>query len=187
MKLIVGLGNPGRKYRETKHNVGFICLDAYATKHGLTFTFNKKLQADVVKTTDALLIKPQIYMNLSGIAVRAATDYYGIDREDVLVIYDDIDLPLAKLRLRYQGSDGGHKGMRSVLSSLSVEDIKRVRIGIGKHPDIDTKHQVLTRFHKREVPHVKEAVSATVDLMEAFIEGEAFVQLMNVYNASPNE
>ena len=114
-------------------------------------------------------------------------DYYDIDIDDVLIIYDDIDLPLAKLRLRYQGSDGGHKGMRSVLSSILEGDLKRVRIGIGKHPDVEAKHQVLARFHKSEIPHIKEAVNATVTLIEEFIQGESFTQLMNIYNASQTD
>ncbi len=182
MKLIVGLGNPGRKYRDTKHNVGFICVDAYASKHGLNFTFDKKFQADIYKAQSFILLKPQTYMNLSGISVRSCLEYFNINHKDILVIHDDLDLPLSKLRLRYQGSDGGHKGLRSIFSSLENADIKRVKFGIGKHPDIEVKNYVLSKFRKAEIPEVKKSVERTVEVIEDFINNVSFTNIMNTYN-----
>ncbi len=182
MKLIVGLGNPGRKYRDTKHNVGFICLDAYASKHGQKFSFDKKFQGEFCKTTEYILLKPHTYMNLSGLSVRACTEYFNIDDDDILIIHDDLDLPLSKLRLRYQGSDGGHKGLRSIFSSLNNADIKRVKFGIGKHPEIEVKNYVLSKFRKAEIPEVKKSVERTVSVIEDFINDVTFTNIMNRYN-----
>ena len=182
MKLIVGLGNPGRKYRDTKHNIGFLCVDAFATMNKQKFKFDKKCNGDVVKTQAYILLKPQTYMNLSGISVQAMTEYYNIDIDDVLIIHDDLDLPLAKLRLRYQGSDGGHKGIRSILSSVGTDKVKRLKFGIGKHPDIETKDYVLSRFHKSEVKIVKENINQTLNIIQDFIDGVPFIDLMNQNN-----
>ena len=182
MKLIVGLGNPGRKYRDTKHNIGFICLDAFAEKHKLKFKYEKKFKADFVKTANFILLKPQTYMNLSGISVQAAMSYFNLDPSAVLIIHDDLDLPIAKLRLRYQGSAGGHNGLKSIISSIQSESFRRVKFGIDQHLHMDTKDYVLSKFKKDEIPAVKEAITKTVDIIERFTQDEAFNALMNHYN-----
>ncbi|MFH5881417.1 MAG: aminoacyl-tRNA hydrolase [Candidatus Izemoplasmataceae bacterium] len=182
MKLIVGLGNPGKKYQNTKHNIGFLCLDYFAKQTKQSFKNDKKFQGELIKTNDYILLKPQTFMNLSGISVSKIVTYYNIDLEDILIIYDDLDLPLAKLRLRYQGSDGGHKGMRSIQSSLLSNDLKRVKFGIDKHPHMETKDYVLSQFNKEEVKPTEDAVKEVFKIMNDFIDGIDFVAIMNTYN-----
>ena len=182
MKLIVGLGNPGKKYQKTKHNIGFLCLDYFAKQHKLTFKHEKKFQGEWVKTASFILLKPQTFMNLSGISVESVVSYFDIDYKDILVIYDDLDLPLAKLRLRYQGSDGGHKGMRSIQSTLQTNDLKRVKFGIDKHPHMETKDYVLSQFNQEEIAPTEDAVKRVSEIIQNFIEGNDFVNIMNTYN-----
>lgn len=182
MKLIIGLGNPGKKYQNTKHNIGFLCLDYFARKTNQTFKHDKKFQGEIIKTSDYILLKPQTFMNLSGISVKSIIEYFNIDLEDILIIYDDLDLPLAKLRLRYQGSDGGHKGMRSIQSSLLTNDLKRVKFGIDKHLHMETKDYVLSQFTKEEIKPVEEAIKIVANIIDDFILGKDFLNIMNTYN-----
>lgn len=139
MKLIVGLGNPGKEYEHTRHNMGFDALDKLADILRADFDRNNfKGNYALVKNPaipePIILLKPQTYMNLSGESVRAVMDYFKIDREDILVIYDDMDLPEGSIRLRPSGSAGSHNGMKNIVLHLGSEDFKRLRIGIGKSP-----------------------------------------------------
>ena len=182
MKLIVGLGNPGKKYARTRHNIGFMCLDVFAKDHGLQFSYDKKFTADVTRYKDTLLIKPRTYMNLSGNAVAPVVDYYDIDPEDVLVIYDDLDLPTAKVRLRYKGGSGGHNGMRSIIAALGSEEFKRVKFGISKPASKETKDYVLSRFNKSEGDDVIAAINLVNKAIGDFIDDTPFSNIMNTYN-----
>ena len=159
MKLIVGLGNIGNKYTFTRHNAGFMLLDSIALNSGLTFKENSKLKSLIANfktgNEDYLLIKPTTFMNLSGEAVRAVVDYYKINKEDILVIFDDISLELGKIRFRPNGSDGGHNGIKSVIQHMGTNDIARLKIGIGPQPNMPSEVFVLQNFSKEELETLK--------------------------------
>ncbi len=182
MKLIVGLGNPGKKYFNTRHNIGFLCVDHFVHKHKLIYKKQRKFKAEVAQTQGAIILKPQTYMNLSGVSVKAAMDYYHIDPNDVLIIYDDLDLPTAKLRIRYQGSSGGHKGMMSIFEQLHTKDLKRVKFGIDRHPELDAKDYVLQPFYKVELDDVLKSIQTVSNIIEDFINNTTFENIMTLYN-----
>jgi PTH1 family peptidyl-tRNA hydrolase len=182
MKVIVGLGNPGKQYRNTRHNVGFMCLDYFASKEGEEFHLNKKLKAEIVKTKDFILVKPQTYMNLSGESLRATKEFYQLNNEDFLVIYDDMDLPFTSLRLREKGGPGGHNGIRSIIQHLGTEEIKRVRIGIGKDPNIDAKSYVLGTFNKEQLKEVQTTSKIVSEIITMFLDNIDFSIIMTHYN-----
>lgn len=182
MKLIVGLGNPGTKYESTKHNVGFMCLDYYANQQNRTFKFDRKFNGETLKIGNLLLLKPHTYMNLSGESVRAIKDYYDIDLEDILVIYDDLDLPLGKVRIREQGGSGGHNGIKSITQHLHTDTFRRVRIGIDSNPLIEAKDYVLGQFSKEELSIVVETAKVCKNIIDDFVNGVVFSNIMNTYN-----
>jgi len=167
--LIIGLGNPGSEYAGNRHNVGFQCLDHLAQAHGLRFT-RRESRAYVAEGEIAgrrvLLAKPRTYMNLSGKAVKALLSRYGLTPHDLLVIHDDLDLPLGRIRLRPQGGSGGHRGMRSIIEHLGTQDFPRLRVGIGRPPgSMDPADYVLSDFTPPEqevmaevYPQVREAI-----------------------------
>ncbi|NLD26349.1 MAG: aminoacyl-tRNA hydrolase [Acholeplasmataceae bacterium] len=185
MKLIVGLGNPGRKYQDTRHNVGFMFVDELAKNLKLKFTQNKALKSAVASFVwgeeKIIVIKPQTYMNLSGEAVRLVADYYRINHDDILVIYDDLDLPEGKIRIRRSGSSGGHKGMASIINLLGREDIKRIRIGIGDHEDLDTADYVLSRPSAEGRALIKTAITQAYEMFLFYLE-HSFDEFMGQYN-----
>ncbi len=182
MKLVVGLGNPGKQYEQTKHNIGFMCLDYYANQLQETFKFERKFNGETLKIGNLVLLKPHTFMNLSGESIRMVMDYYGVDMEDVLIIYDDLDLPLGKLRLREQGSSGGHNGIKSIVQQLKTDEFKRVRIGIDSNPMIEAKDYVLGRFSKDELDIVVSAAKQTKGIIDAFKNNQSFTLIMNEYN-----
>jgi len=182
VKIVVGLGNPGAKYQQTKHNIGFMCLEFYANTTNLTFKFERKFNAEIAKQGDLLLVKPQTFMNLSGESVRKVIDYYNIALEDVLVIYDDLDLPLAKLRLREQGGPGGHNGIKSIQDHIHTDQFKRLRIGIDNNPLIEAKDYVLGKFSQAELDQVLVAAKNTTEIITQFNEGRSFPLIMNEFN-----
>ena len=186
MKLIVGLGNPGDQYKATRHNVGFEVVARLAKKFGAG-TPRARFQGETVEVTIAgakvLLLTPLTYMNASGGSVLAARDFYKIENNDVLVICDDFNLPLAKLRLRAKGSAGGQNGLADVIRRLGTEEISRLRIGVGA-PAADrgaTSH-VLGRFLKDEQPVIAEALDRAVEAAAAWV-GAGLEATMNKYNA----
>ena len=153
--LVVGLGNPDKKYTLTRHNSGFLCVDELAEKHG--FKINKlkfkALIADTgINSHRVIVMKPQTYMNLSGEAVREAVNFYKIPPENVIVIFDDISLDVGKLRIKRKGSDGGHNGIKSIVSCISSNNFPRIKLGVGKkpHPEYDLAAWVLSEFKKDE-------------------------------------
>ena len=153
--LIVGLGNPGRDYELTRHNAGFLCIDYIAAKCGVQIN-RAKFSALVGEATIAgkkcLLVKPQTFMNLSGRAVLEASDFYKISPEKILVLSDDVNLDVGRMRLRAKGSAGGQKGLENIILRLGSENFPRLRMGVGKkpHPDFDMKDWVLSEFNKQE-------------------------------------
>lgn len=182
MKLVVGLGNPGKQYEQTKHNIGFMCLDYYANQQKESFKFERKFNGETLKIANLLLLKPHTFMNLSGESIRLVMNYYDIEIEDVLVIYDDLDLPLGKLRLREQGGPGGHNGIKSIIEQLKTDEFKRVRIGIDSNPMIEAKDYVLGRFTKEELDVIVASAKQTYHIINAFKDNQEFTLIMNDNN-----
>ncbi len=185
MKLIVGLGNPGSKYRGTRHNVGFEVVDELARRLDLAFE-SSPAEALMARQRgpDArvMLAKPQTYMNRSGGAVTALMRYYRILISDVLVVTDDANLPLGRLRARSGGSDGGHNGLSSVIESLGADTFARLRIGVGRgEPRRALANHVLTRFDEVERKEIAAAVARAADAVGAFV-GDGIDVMMNRFN-----
>jgi PTH1 family peptidyl-tRNA hydrolase len=183
-KLIVGLGNPGCKYTHHRHNVGFQCLDQLAQAHGLSFTRRRaKASLALGKIADlrVVLAKPLSYMNLSGQAVSQLASFYKLSFEDILVIYDDLDLPLGTIRLRPQGGSGGHKGIRSIIEALDSQAFPRLRVGIGRPPGNDAVSYVLSDFTAEEQITLESVYEEVMAAVELFLR-EGIEAAMNAYN-----
>jgi PTH1 family peptidyl-tRNA hydrolase len=185
MKLIVGLGNIGRRYEKTRHNVGFEVLDALASRNpGATSKekFDGRLMDITIGSQRSLLLWPHTLMNCSGQSVRAATDFYRVPLADVLVVSDDFNLPLGKLRFRSQGSAGGQKGLDDIINRLGSEAFSRLRIGIGPVPESwDPADFVLNRFAATERPAIDDAIAKAVDAVECWTT-EGIAVAMNRFN-----
>ena len=184
MKLIVGLGNPGKQYEQTRHNAGFRVIDEIAKEWNIAVT-NKQFQAltqtHTINGEKVMLMKPQTYMNLSGDALQQAVNYYKTDISDILVIYDDMDLAIGTIRLRERGSSGGQKGMKHIITCLHSDEINRIRVGIGKNQQIDTVDYVLgkiqgedAQLHQASIEKAKEAAVYSID--------HTFNETMNRFN-----
>ena len=183
MKLIVGLGNPGKKYEHTRHNMGFDVVDLFSELAQIDIdkeAFKGLVGRGKVFDEDIYILKPQTYMNLSGESVREIVNYFKIDLQDIIVIYDDMALEPGKIRLRAAGSSGGHKGMQNIIEQLGSEDIKRIRIGIGE-PEFDTIDYVLSKPLKEERPLIDEAIKNAVDALKEALK-ENFDKAMTNYN-----
>lgn len=186
MKIVVGLGNPGREYVATRHNVGFMVVDELASRLGATER-RSRFRAQLTEAFDEgeklVLVKPQTFMNLSGTSVREAASWYKTRVEDVLVVADDIDLPFGTLRLRPGGRSGGHNGLKSVFAELGSDDVPRLRIGIGRGPG-DATRQVLTRFNAEEATALPDIVRAAADCVLDW-ERHGIITAMNRCNRRP--
>ncbi len=184
MKLVVGLGNPGRTYEHTRHNAGFEAMDAIASLTSASIT-QKKFKALVDKVQigkeSVLLMKPQTYMNNSGEAVRAAMDFYRLSPQDLLVIYDDLDLPIGKLRLRQKGSAGGHNGIKSIQAHIKSQEFDRIRIGIDKDARIPTVDWVLGKIRKEDAQAYQESIEQAAKAA-VFALQHSFADAMNQFN-----
>lgn len=186
MWLIVGLGNPGEKYARTRHNIGFDSLDVLARRHGLEFRgkrANSLIAEGNVAGQRVALVKPQTYMNLSGQAVSALRGWYKIDpARELLVVYDDLDLPFGKLRFRERGSAGTHNGMRSIVGQLGGGDFPRLRVGIDQPPGrMDAAAYVLSRFSKEQEAELPKLLDTAADAVELVLR-EGLATAMNRYN-----
>ncbi|MCL0071915.1 aminoacyl-tRNA hydrolase [Peptococcaceae bacterium] len=185
MKLIVGLGSPGEKFRDTRHNAGFMVIDALAKDLNIDTYRNNNFQALLALATlsDVKLVvaKPQTYMNLSGQAVAQIVNWYKILPKDILVIYDDMDLPLGRLRFRSSGSSGGHNGIKSIISCLGTETFNRLRIGIGRPRTKDINEYVLGKFTCDELLVMDKVIECAKDGVKLFVK-EGITAAMNKYN-----
>jgi peptidyl-tRNA hydrolase, PTH1 family len=193
-QLIVGLGNPGAKYDQTRHNIGFTAVDALARTWQIPLSENRKFQGIFgegvgIQGQKVRLLKPTTYMNLSGQAIRAVTDWYKLPPEAVLVIYDDMDLPVGKLRLRQSGSAGGHNGMKSTIAHLNSQNFPRLRVGIGnpkqnlkqKSGNGEVVSHVLGRFSAAENQAMAEVLKLVVEMVEMSIK-QGIPKAMSLYN-----
>ena len=182
MKLVVGLGNPGRKYKATKHNIGFMCLDYFAKNNKLKFKKDNKFSGEALKIGNLVFLKPHTFMNESGQSVRKIMNFYNISVSDILIIHDDLDLPLGKTRLREKGSSAGHNGIKSIISNVQTEEFKRVRIGIDKNPLYETKNYVLSAFSKKEKELLDPILEKVAIIINDFSNNVEFIQLMTKNN-----
>lgn len=176
MKLIVGLGNPGKEYDKTRHNVGWMFIDFFSEKYNIKVDKKKHdsfIFETMIKGEKVVLVKPLTYMNLSGIAVSKLKKWYKIESKDIMIIFDDIDIPFGSIRYKEKGSGGSHNGMKNIVEQLSTQDIPRIRIGIGglKHPNQDLKDFVLERFSKEELDKLNDTIfkEAEEKLYENFL------------------
>jgi len=186
LKLIVGLGNPGREYEHTRHNVGFQVADELAHRYHVTLRNHTKWKARAAKIADigsgVLVAEPTTFMNLSGWAVREMADFHKLAPADVLVVVDDADLPLGRLRLRTGGSAGGHNGLKSIIQELGTLEFPRLRVGVGRQAG-ELKNHVLGRFSAEEKAHIDAAVKRAADAAELFAK-EDILAAMNRFNAA---
>jgi peptidyl-tRNA hydrolase, PTH1 family len=185
-RVIVGLGNPGPEYADTRHNVGFRCVDLIATRYAAGWQSKVELECRVAVVHTAperpvVLVKPQTYMNRSGRAIRQVVEFLGVSPRQCLVIYDEMDLPFGTLRLRERGGPGTHNGMRSVIAELQTEDVARLRVGIGQSSPGEATSHVLSEFSEAEAEAVREVVERAVEAALAWAEHGAAVA-MNRYN-----
>ncbi len=184
MKMIVGLGNPGKLYEKTRHNMGFMVIDNFANSLGLSIDKKKfnALYVDIlIDGEKVLLVKPLSFMNLSGEVVQSFANYFDLDYSDILVISDDLDLDFLDYRLRLFGSSGGHNGLKDIERCLGSNRFRRFRIGISNDKDIDTKDYVLGKFSKDDMKAIEEFLPKTVDILEDFIKLD-FEKVMSKYN-----
>ncbi|MBR5773566.1 MAG: aminoacyl-tRNA hydrolase [Clostridia bacterium] len=184
--IVVGLGNPDRKYEGTKHNVGFMLMDVLAEKYGLKINkikYKSVVCDTVIEGKRVLLMKPQTYMNNSGEAIREAAQFYKIPPQNIIVIFDDISLEPGKLRIRKNGSAGGHNGLKSIIYHLNSDQFPRIKIGVGAkpHPDYDLASWVLSGFSKENAEQVKSALDSAVSALEMMLKGQTDMA-MNKFN-----
>lgn len=184
MKLIVGLGNPGKDYENTRHNIGFMAIDNYVKLHNLG-EFKEKFNGLYLKyqfgDEQVILVKPLSYMNLSGDVVRKYVDYFKIDINDILIIHDDLDMPVGKIKIKVGGSSGGHNGIKDISIKLGTENFKRLKIGIANNKNMDTKDYVLGRFSKEEKNFIDKAITETGPIIDDYFK-YPINDLMSRYN-----
>ena len=182
MKMIVGLGNPGKEYENTRHNVGFMVLNYFPGNNFSQEKFNALYTKERINGEDVIFIKPLTYMNLSGDAVIRYANFFKIDPKDVLIIQDDLDLPTAKIKLKYKSSAGGHNGIKSIIHVFGTDAIPRLKIGISNNKLMDTKDYVLNRFSKQEIEELNNIMPKCKEIIECFIS-HGIVEAMSRYNS----
>lgn len=184
MKLIVGLGNPGREYEKTRHNIGFITIDNYADKLGVSINkskFNGLYVETIIDGEKVILLKPQSYINLSGEVIRKFVDFYKISINDILIIHDDLDLNVGTYKIKQKGSSGGHNGLKNIELHLGTQEYKRIKIGISNNKDIDTKDYVLGKLSKEENEKLSEVEKQVLLILDDYFK-VSFSDLMAKYN-----
>lgn len=184
MKLIVGLGNPGKEYENTRHNMGFMAIDKFALNHNVKIDKAKfgGLYTDLtIKGEKVILLKPQEYINLSGEVIKKYVDFYKIDVNDILIISDDLDQDIGKLKLKYKGSSGGHNGLKNIELHLHTNEYKRIKIGISNDKSVNTKDYVLGKISKENKKVLDDITDKVVDILNDYFI-LSFDNLMNKYN-----
>lgn len=185
MKCFIGLGNPGKQYEMNRHNVGFMAIDRFAAKWGINSFQNKgkgHLGEGNVNGTKVFLLKPMTYMNLSGESMRAILDFYKLKVEDVVIIYDDMDTPFGQIRLRYQGSAGGHNGIKSIIQHAGTQSFNRIRVGVNRPaPGYNIADYVLANFSKEEMKSLDDVLDLICNAMLSSLD-EPFEKTMGKFN-----
>ncbi len=185
MHVIVGLGNPGKKYAGTRHNAGFEVLDHFAKRHGIKINkikFKGLFGEGTLKGEKVLLLKPQTFMNLSGRSVREIFEFYKVEIDRLIVVYDDIDTPLGKIRIRKKGSSGSHNGMKDIIYNIQTDQFPRIRVGIGSSGKKKLVGHVLGAFKENEIESIQKTVSWASEALETIVS-EDIDKAMNKYNA----
>jgi peptidyl-tRNA hydrolase, PTH1 family len=181
IRLVAGLGNPGPEYAATRHNIGFMVADQLAAQYGSTWEKSSKWDALSAKCGSVLVIKPMSFMNRSGYPLFAVAQFYKILPQEMLIVLDDLALPVGRLRLRARGGSGGHNGLESIITQFGTEEIPRLRIGIGEAPRDGSVDYVLSRFFDEEKPLVRSAISRAVEAVKCAIDN-GLVSAMNTFN-----
>ncbi len=186
MYVILGIGNPGKAYEGTRHNVGFVAMDYMSSYYGIKINKIKHkalIGEGTIQGEKVLLVKPQTYVNLSGESLREILAYYKVPAENVIVIHDDVSLPCGRMRIRTKGSDGGHNGIKSIIYQLKSDAFQRIRIGVGEPPEhYDMADWVLGRFSKEEISHLSDLVDAVVEKVVPEMIKNGAESAMNQYN-----
>ena len=189
MKMIVGLGNPGKEYENTRHNIGFMIVDEYARKYNIT-NFKTKFNGMYAKVYHNgeyfILLKPLSYMNLSGIVVKKFTSFFKIKPEDILVIHDDLDLPVGKIKIKFKGSSGGHNGIQNIIDNLKTEIFSRFKIGIDKNENILHKDYVIGKFCKSDLEKINKIYRFSSDIIDDYLQFD-IEKVMSKYNGEEYE
>lgn len=191
MKLVVGLGNPGKEYENTRHNIGYELADMFSDKYGCKFRTEKKFEADIfdvnINGEKVIVAKPLTYMNLSGDAVKKIVDFYNIDSHDILIMHDDLDMVLGKIKVVNNSSSGGHNGLKSITKAIQTRDYVRFKIGIyGKDRTIDAIDCVLGKFNKEQREILNDVYAKIGNLLEDFVRYD-IVRLKQIYNSMNNK
>ncbi|MGT2757641.1 aminoacyl-tRNA hydrolase [Streptococcus ovuberis] len=187
VKLIVGLGNPGSKYHETRHNIGFMLVDKIAETVKESFTADKIFKAEIATTRingeKIFLVKPTTFMNKSGEAVHALLTYFGLDVKDLIVVYDDLDMEVGKVRFRQKGSAGGHNGIKSIIAHLGTQEFNRIKIGIGRPQNgIPVHHHVLTKFDNDDQISILQALDRVDNAINFYLQEKDFLKVTQKYS-----
>jgi PTH1 family peptidyl-tRNA hydrolase len=185
MKLIVGLGNPGKNYVNTRHNVGFDFIDKLAKTHEINFSmsFEASYGFDYITSHKIILAKPQTYMNLSGESVQKILLYYKINLCDIIIVHDDIDIEIGNIKVAHRGSGAGHNGIKNIINNLNSQEFARIRVGIGKRPiDLSLDQFVLGKFSDDERKKINFALDISVEAVKLFVESDIFT-VMNKFNS----
>ncbi len=185
MKMIVGLGNPGKKYEKTKHNIGFMVVDRLAAEHDAVFkknTFEAEVADYFVNGEKIILVKPTTFMNESGRSVGPLLTYFGVEVTELVVIVDDLDMDLGKLRLRQKGSAGGHNGLKSIIAHIGTQEFNRIKIGIGRPNGKTVVNHVLSTFSKEDESTIADSVARAAEAVDDFVTENNFLQTMNRFN-----
>ncbi len=185
MWIIVGLGNPGKKYSRTRHNIGFLVVEEIARRYAIDFKERKKFRigTGTIDEREVILIEPLLFMNNSGIVVEDIIDRFNVPIENLIVIHDDLDMEPGKVRIRRKGSSGGHKGIESIIQKLSTKDFPRLKIGIGREGDLTLEDYVLSRFRKNEIPLIKSAIEKASDAVVTILR-EGLEKAMNRFHSN---
>lgn len=187
VKMIVGLGNPGSKYEKTKHNIGFMAIDNIAKNLDVTFTDDKNFKAQIGSTfinhEKVYFVKPTTFMNNSGIAVKALLTYYNIDITDLIVIYDDLDMEVSKLRLRSKGSAGGHNGIKSIIAHIGTQEFNRIKVGIGRPlKGMTVINHVMGQFNTEDNIAISLTLDRVVNAVKFYLQENDFEKTMQKFN-----
>lgn len=187
VKMIVGLGNPGSKYEKTKHNIGFMAIDNIVKNFDVTFTDDKNFKAQIGSTfinhEKVYFVKPTTFMNNSGIAVKALLTYYNIDITDLIVIYDDLDMEVSKLRLRSKGSAGGHNGIKSIIAHIGTQEFNRIKVGIGRPlKGMTVINHVMGQFNTEDNIAISLTLDRVVNAVKFYLQENDFEKTMQKFN-----
>jgi PTH1 family peptidyl-tRNA hydrolase len=183
MWIVAGLGNPGKKYSRTRHNIGFMVIDEVACRHRIDLKGKEtyRIGKGIIEGRDILLVEPLLYMNMSGPVIKNILRKFNIPSQNLLVIHDDLDIEIGRLRIKRTGSSGGHKGVESIIQGIDSKDFVRLKIGISRETGVSSENYVLSRFKRNEIPTVKDIIQKAADAVSSIVSA-GVEKAMNIYN-----